>query len=126
MIVRTGPSNGQAAALAAALLAITFNFLQPLTHAALMRDGAPATLWSAFCKAAVADPDSDSRVPPTVAEKHECCLGLANEPAINAPSGFTAWIPTVAAAVPLLPSPTSAAAGIRDGPTSPRGPPLSV
>ena len=126
MIARANPSNGLAAALAVALLAITLNFLQPLAHAALMRDGAPATLWSVFCNAAVADPDGFSSVPPKAVEKHECCLGLATAPAIDAPAGFAAWTPTAQAAVPLLPSSRSAAAGIRDGPTSPRGPPIPV
>ena len=41
---RRSDQGWRAAALAAALFAITLNFLQPLAHAALMRSGAPAKL----------------------------------------------------------------------------------
>src|SRR5262249_39305786 len=50
---RGRPVTGwRAATFAAALFAITLNFLQPLAHAALLRDGGPvaaASLWGAFC-----------------------------------------------------------------------------
>ena len=45
---RRSEQGWRAAALAAALFAITLNFLQPLAHAALMRSGAPAN-WAAMC-----------------------------------------------------------------------------
>jgi hypothetical protein len=48
MIRRRSDQGWRAAALAAALFAITLNFLQPLAHAALMRDGSPAN-WAAMC-----------------------------------------------------------------------------
>ena len=47
-------------ALMAALFAVTLNFLQPLAHAASMRDGNPSTLWSMFCNSAVADPAAET------------------------------------------------------------------
>src|SRR5262245_47226750 len=85
---RRQPASGwRAPALAAALFAITLNFLQPLVHAALMRDGAPSALWSVFCSAAAAtDPDAHGSVPATAGQKHECCLGLAHAAASLAPS----------------------------------------
>ncbi len=44
---RTLPLSGpRLSALAAALFAITLNFLQPLAHAAMLRDGAPRAMWS--------------------------------------------------------------------------------
>ncbi len=46
--------------MAVALFAITLNFLQPVVHAALMRDGAPSALWTVFCNATAADPDGKS------------------------------------------------------------------
>ena len=51
----------RAAAFATALFAITLNFLQPLAHAALMRDGAPRELWSVFCNSTAAGPTSARR-----------------------------------------------------------------
>ncbi len=119
------PSGWRATALAVALFAITLNFLQPLAHAALMRDGAPSTLWSVFCNAAPQEPGKNSS--PITAEKHECCLGLAHAAALAAPPAvFTAVERTAetvrppAAAAPLTP------VGIRDGPHRPRGPPAFV
>jgi hypothetical protein len=121
---RRHSSGGRAAALAAALLAITLNFLQPLAHAALLRDGAPSTLWSIFCNAA--SHDADKGIPLTN-EKHECCLGLAHAMAFAAPSALAAAIELTPAAVrPLQATEALIAVGIRDGPYRPRGPPSFV
>ena len=49
-MMRKRPNQGwRGMARAVALFAITLNFLQPLAHAALMRDGAPSALWTAMC-----------------------------------------------------------------------------
>ena len=119
------PSGVRALALMAALFAVTLNFLQPLAHAASMRDGNPSALWSMFCNSAVADPDNKAdATPPKSADTHECCLGLAHAPSLIAPSSvFVALPPVVAALAPSLPSEQRPAVAIRDGPTRPRGPP---
>jgi hypothetical protein len=122
------PTGARALALMAALFAVTLNFLQPLAHAASMRDGNPSALWSMFCKSAVADPDqSTDAAPAKPATQHECCLGLAHAPSLIAPSpAFTALPPVVTALAVLLPAEQRTAAAIRDGPTRPRGPPSLV
>ncbi|CAN5520202.1 hypothetical protein BH10PSE6_BH10PSE6_38310 [soil metagenome] len=108
--------------LAVALFAITVNFLQPLAHAALMRDAAPSTLWSAFCNGTQQETGKDSA--PVTAENHECCLGLAHAATLAAPSpGFMAVEPVVSAGRPLQPADRLTSVGIRDGPHRPRGPP---
>ena len=115
----------RAMGLAVALLAITLNFLQPLAHAALMRDGAPSTLWSVFCNSVPQETGKGSV--PVAAEKHECCLGLAHAAALAAPSaGFTAVEPAVTTVRPLQPAEVLVSVGIRDGPHRPRGPPSFV
>ena len=119
--VLTGP---RLSAVAAALFAITFNFLQPLVHAALMRDGAPRALWSVFCSATAADPDGKQVPDQAPATAHECCLGLAHATALAAPSpDFAVLPPLVAVLAPSLPDEPSSPVGIRDGPRQPRGPP---
>lgn len=120
-------SGWRATALAAALFAITLNFLQPLAHAAMMRDGMAPTLWTVFCNSTAADPDGQSGKAPMTAAQHDCCLGLAHAPAIAAPPALFVSIEPVATFIPPLPStepitPT----GIRDGPAQPRGPPTFV
>lgn len=121
------PSGARALALMAALFAVTLNFLQPLAHAALMRDGAPGTLWSVFCNSAVADPDGKSAPQPASLQDHECCLGLAHAPALIEPSTtFIALPPVETALAPSLPIAQPTPVGIRDGPTQPRGPPSFV
>jgi len=122
---RTGsPSSWRASAFAVALFAITLNFLQPLAHAALMRDGAPSTLWSVFCSAATADPDSEKGSRPLTADAHECCLGLAHAAAIAVPPvTVVALAPVVTTIIPLAAIERPTSVGIRDGPTRPRGPP---
>jgi len=123
---KSGPDR-RALALATALLAITLNFLQPLVHAALMRDGAPATLWSVFCNAAPdTRPDTGRNIPLTP-DKHECCLGLAHAVAFAPPSAIFTPVERVAAIVPPLAAfDQFTPVGIRDGPYQPRGPPSFV
>jgi hypothetical protein len=128
-MIRTRPESGwRAMALATALFAITLNFLQPLVHAALMRDGPPTALWTVFCAASATAPDSGSgSVPGRAAKSHECCLGLAYAQALIEPS--THFLPVAYAhrAVPPPPATGPAkAVGIRDGPHRPRGPPTLV
>ena len=122
---RNKPESGwRAACLAAALFAITLNFLQPLAHAAMMRSGAPTALWTVFCNSTAADPDGKTGSAPATAGAHECCLGLAHASPLAAPSPAFLLVSPVVVAVPFaeqLDSPTSA--GIRDGPSQPRGPP---
>ena len=129
MIRRRSDSGWRVAALAAALFAITLNFLQPLAHAAVMRDGGPqaaALMWGAFCQPA-ADQDDDQSPMPAAGKMHECCLGLAHAPVLAAlalsfllvePAAFTTRF--VAAVDALSP------VGIRDGPSQPRAPPSHV
>lgn len=82
MIARRSPAAWRTVALATALFAITLNCLQPLAHAALLRDGAPVALWTEFCKSMAADADGKSQLPPASDKSHECCLGLAHVTAI--------------------------------------------
>jgi len=120
-------ADRRAPALAAALLAITLNFLQPLIHAALMRDGTPTTLWSAFCTSTPDQrQDGQRQEAPLAADKHECCLGLAHAVAFAAPA--MAVVLGEAVAVPQRPlsSNVATAVGTRDGPHRPRGPPSFV
>jgi hypothetical protein len=117
------PSGWRAAAFAVALFAITLNFLQPLAHAALMRDGGTTT-WSSMCLAAAGQGDRrDSKPAATMA--HECCLGLAHAPTLSAPpEAFLVVEPSPSIADrPLLASAAMAPVAIRDGPSQPRGPP---
>lgn len=124
---RRHPDSGwRAASLAAALLAITFNFLQPIVHAALMRSGAPTALWSVFCNSAAAEPDGKAgSMPAPAAQAHECCLGLAHAPPLAAPSSAFILLDPVAVAIRFVATvDMPVTAGIRDGPSQPRGPPL--
>lgn len=123
------PSGWRASALAVALFAITLNFLQPLAHAALMRDGPTSAQWNVFCSAAVADPEgnakSDQDSKPATVESHGCCLGLAHAVVFTAPTTAFVLLPPVnLAEAPLPATDKPAAVGIRDGPGQPRGPPL--
>jgi hypothetical protein len=116
----------RAMAMAVALFAITLNFLQPLAHAALLRDGAPSTLWTVFCNASAAS-ETHKSSSPTAAAAHACCLGLAHATAlVEPPTAFVLVVPVAAVAAPLLPSGQPTSVGIRDGPSQPRGPPLLV
>jgi hypothetical protein len=122
-------SGMRAATLAAALFAITLNFLQPLAHAAMLRDGAPLALWTALCNSQTAEPDgkSSSGGLPAATNKHECCLGLAHATALAEPSAvFIALEPVATRLAPLSSIALFTPVGIRDGPTRPRGPPSLV
>ena len=127
MIAQRPESGWRASALAAALFAITLNFLQPLAHAVMMRDGMPPALWTVFCNSTAADPEGKPGKAPMTAAQHDCCLGLAQAPAIAAPPVVFVAIEPVATAIPPLPSTERITpVGIRDGPTRPRGPPAFV
>jgi hypothetical protein len=119
------PSGWRATVYAVALLAITFDFLQPLAHAAAMRDAAPSSLWGAFCNGSPQDSRGDSG--PAAAGKHECCLGLVHATALaGPPADFAVVEPFVTAAGRLRPAAPPMSVGIRDGPHRPRGPPAFV
>jgi hypothetical protein len=114
----------RALGLAVALFAITLNFLQPLAHAAMMRDGAPQAQWSIFCNADAASPESEPGKAPITAGLHDCCLGVAHAPALAAPPPFfVAIAPITTFIAPLVAAVQATPVGIRDGPTRPRGPP---
>jgi len=122
---RRRPGSGwRATAFALALFAITLNFLQPLAHAALIRDGMPSALWSVFCKSAPDERESSNKSTPASAADHNCCLGLAHAPALLAPSSAFVLLPAgTPALAPSLPVDQADFADIRDGPYRPRGPP---
>ena len=127
MIRRRSDTGWRATVLAVALFAITLNFLQPLAHAAMMRGGAPGTLWTVFCNSSAADPDSQSGQAPAPAGMHDCCLGLAHAPVFAAPQmHFVAIEPVATFVLPLVAAGHVTPVGIRDGPTRPRGPPSFV
>ena len=120
----------QASALFLALLAVTLNFLQPLAHAASMRNGEPGPLWSILCSAANADPNranTDSgttSTPVRSAGIHECGLGLAHAPPLIAPSADFILLPPIETALASsLPAAQRPSIAIRDGPPRLRGPP---
>ena len=124
---RRHSAGWRATALAVALFAITLNFLQPLVHAALMRDGAPVTLWSVFCNAAPDTRSDTGQNVPLAPDKHECCLGLAHAVAFIPPVAiFTPVGRGTAAVQPLASFDQLTPVGIRDGPHRPRGPPSFV
>ena len=124
MIAKRSDQGWRAMALAVALFAITLNFLQPIAHAAMMRDGAPSALWTVFCNSTAADPDGKTGQAPMTASAHECCLGLAHIPAIAAPPvSFVALAPVSTFIAPLVAAEQPMPVAIRDGPTRPRGPP---
>lgn len=126
---RRSDQGWRAAALAAALFAITLNFLQPLAHAALMRSGAPAS-WATMCLPSALQGDDEQNAdqrPATAGTAHECCLGLAHAPILGEPStSFVAIDRAPAAVRPLVTAEVLTTVGIRDGPTQPRAPPLSI
>jgi hypothetical protein len=117
-------------ALALALLAITLDFLQPLVHAAALRDGAPRSLWSALCYSTAADADGSSHGrgagQPAASVDHDCCLGLAHAQfAAAAPQAFVRLPPVSTPAERPRFLDHSVNLGIRDGPQQPRAPPSS-
>jgi hypothetical protein len=116
----------RAASFAAALFAITLNFLQPLVHAALMRDGGPAAagLWASMCLPD-ASPDRQRSAP--AGKLHECCLGLAHAPSLaELSTAFVSVDRTATIVQPLDPTQNLTPVGIRDGPIQPRAPPSFV
>jgi hypothetical protein len=129
---RKRPEQGwRAAAFAAALFAITLNFLQPLAHAALMRDGGPmsgsqaaAKMWGVFCLPAAGQDDGQA---PAAGKNHECCLGLAHAPALAELSAVFVAVEHVATRVHFVAATDAISpVGIRDGPSQPRAPPSLV
>ena len=124
MIRRRSDQGWRAAALAAALFAITLNFLQPLAHAALMRGGAPGN-WAAMCLPSTQQ--GDDQHPAKAGAPHECCLGLAHASTIAEPSTAFVAIDRLPESVrPLETAEALTPVGIRDGPSQPRAPPLSI
>ncbi len=126
---RRRPASGwRAATFAAALFAVTLNFLQPLAHAALMRDGGPiaVSLWTSMCTPSTGQDAQDSM--PAAGKVHECCLGLAHASTLAAPSTSFVVAQPLAVTVerPLVALDALAPVGIRDGPSQPRGPPSFV
>ena len=127
---RRRPDTGwRAATFAAALFAITLNFLQPLAHAALMRDGGPmaVSLWTSMCAPSAGQDDPQESMP-AAGKMHECCLGLAHAPTLAVPSSSFVAAPLFAVLVDRPPVAVDALApvGIRDGPNQPRAPPSLV
>lgn len=122
---RRSEQGWRAAALAAALFAITLNFLQPLAHAALMRDGAPAD-WAAMClPSSQQGSQQDDQHSTPASTMHECCLGLAHAPSLGEPSTAFVAVDRPATTVrPLEAAQSLTPVGIRDGPSQPRAPPL--
>jgi hypothetical protein len=122
---RRSDQGWRAAALAAALLAITLNFLQPLAHAALMRGGAAGAAgnWAAMCLPG--GQQADDQHPASAGTLHECCLGLAHAPTLAEPStAFVALGRPAATVRPLETAQSLTPVGIRDGPGQPRAPPF--
>lgn len=119
-------SQFRSVGLFVALVALTFNFLQPLVHAAAMRDGASLAFWTAFCKSAAAiDPRSDGVPDPVGGVQHECCLGLAHAATVaNPPATFVLLAPPAVVAREPEPDRRPITAASRDGPAQPRGPPF--
>ena len=129
-MIRRRPDTGwRAASFAAALFAVTLNFLQPLAHAALMRDGGPMalSLWTSMCAPSAGQDDAQDSMP-AAGKMHECCLGLAQAPTLAAPPVSFVVIHRFFTVVdrPLLAVDALAPVGIRDGPNQPRAPPSLV
>jgi hypothetical protein len=123
------PSGWRAASLATALFAITLNFLQPLAHAALMREGGPeavAKIWGAFCQTSASRDDTQDSAP-AAGNIHECCLGLAHAPVLAAlTTTFVVFEPVTSAIRVGTKIEAFSPVGIRDGPSQPRAPPSFV
>jgi len=129
-MIRKRPDSGwRASAFAVALFAITLNFLQPMAHAAMLRDAGPlaaAKMWGAFCLPSAGQDDSQSSTPAET-QKHECCLGLAHAPVLAEPSTVFIRIEPVVATIRFVAAVDAhSPVGIRDGPSQPRAPPSLV
>ncbi|MDI1284616.1 MAG: hypothetical protein PSV46_09475 [Reyranella sp.] len=129
MIRKRSDSGWRVASLAAALFAITLNFLQPLAHAALMRDGGPeaaAKMWDAFCLPSASQDDTQGSAP-AAGKSHECCLGLAHAPVLGEISTAFVLVEPVTIAIRFVAVVDAfSPVGIRDGPSQPRAPPSRV
>ena len=126
MIRQRAQSSWQAIGFAVALFAVTLSFLQPLAHAAMMRDGAPSALWTAFCNPGAITGEPQDTAPGTD-KSHACCMGLAHPTPLAAPPTVFTLVPVATLApAPSLPAAPSIAVAIRDGPSRPRGPPSFV
>ncbi|MCA0247211.1 MAG: hypothetical protein LCH93_11395 [Proteobacteria bacterium] len=126
-MIRKRPDSGwRASAFAVALFAITLNFLQPMAHAAMLRDAGPlaaAKMWGAFCLPSTGQDDSPSSTPAET-QNHECCLGLAHAPVLAEPSAVFIRIEPVVTTTRFVAAVDAyAPVGIRDGPSQPRAPP---
>lgn len=112
------------AALAAALLAMTLNALQPLAHAAAMRgDPAARLTWGVLCLAV--DDEPGESAPEPAARNHQCCLGLPHVWALAEPdAAFTGSRPAETCGGIAGPQRQLSAGGIRDGPGQARAPPF--
>ena len=129
MIRKRSESDWRVASLAAALFAITLNFLQPLAHAALMRDGGPqaaAKMWGAFCLPVAGQDDAQGSAP-TAGKVHECCLGLVHAPVLAELSTTFVRVEPISTAIRFVAALDAISpVGIRDGPSQPRAPPSFV
>lgn len=129
MIRKRSDSGWRVASMAAALFAITLNFLQPLAHAALMRDAGPeaaAKMWGAFCLPS-ANQDEAQGSAPTAGKNHDCCLGLAHAPVLGELSTSFVRVEAVATTIRFVAAVDAfSPVGIRDGPSQPRAPPSRV
>ena len=131
-MLRKRPDSGwRASAFAVALFAITLNFLQPLAHAAMLRDAGPlaaAKMWGAFCLPSAnqgTEEDGSSSSLPASAQNHECCLGLAHAPVLAEPSAAFVRIDPVVTTIRFVAAvEAQSPVGIRDGPSQPRAPPF--
>ena len=131
---RKRPEQGwRAAAFAAALFAITLNFLQPLAHAALMRDGGPdvaAKMWGVFCMPQAGQDDAQGQgqgQAPAAGKTHECCLGLAHAPVLAELSTAFVAVEHVEARLHFAAATDALSpVGRRDGSSQPRAPPSFV
>jgi hypothetical protein len=129
-MIRKRPDSGwRASAFAVALFAITLNFLQPLAHAAMLRDAGPfaaAKMWGAFCLPSAGQDYSQSSAP-TEIQNHECCLGLAHAPVLAEPSAAFVRVEPVVTTIRFVAALDAySPVGIRDGPSQPRAPPTLV
>ena len=129
-MIRKRPDSGwRASAFAVALFAITLNFLQPMAHAAMLRDAGPlaaAKMWGAFCLPSAGQDDPQSSAPAET-QNHECCLGLAHAPVLAEPSTVFIRVEPVVTTIRFVAAVDAyAPVGIRDGPSQPRAPPSLV
>ena len=127
-MIRKRPDTGwRALAFAVALFAITLNFLQPMAHAAMLRDAGPlaaAKMWGAFCLPSAGQEDSQSSTPAET-QNHVCCLGLAHAPVLAEPSAAFVRVDPVVTTIRFVAAvEAQSPVGIRDGPSQPRAPPF--